>query len=63
MVIWDGQTLAVEYLSGWYWTNNTSICSIAVGNIDEDLETEIMTGGYFNDNTRNNVQTTIWEID
>jgi hypothetical protein len=62
LVIWDGSTLAVDYLTGWYWTCDTCICSVIVGNVDGDLLPEIITGGYFNDNTRNCAQTTIWEI-
>jgi hypothetical protein len=62
LVVWDGSTLDVDNLTGWYWTSDTCICSVTVGNVDGDVPFEIITGGYFNDNTRTCAQTTIWEI-
>ena len=63
LVVWDASTLNVDYLTSWYWTSDTCICSVAIGNVDGDIPIEIITGGYFNDATRNCAQTTIWEID
>jgi len=62
LVVWDGTTLAVDYLTEWYWTSDTRICSVAAGNADGDVPLEIITGGYFHDNTRTWAQATIWEI-
>ena len=62
LVVWDGSTLAVDYVTAWYWTGDTCICSVAVGNVDGDVSSEIITGGSFHDNTRTCAQTTIWEI-
>ena len=55
-----GLTLAVDSLTGWYWTGNTVINSVAVGDVDGDGQVEIVTGGYFNDGVRNNAQLIEW---
>ncbi len=52
LVIWNSTTMAVENIRAWYWTADTEINSIAVGNVDIDSDLEIITGGYYNDNTR-----------
>ena len=39
---------------------NTVINSVAVGNVDGDAQTEIVTGGSFYDGTRNNAQLCVW---
>jgi hypothetical protein len=62
LVVWDGATLAVDYLMGWYWTGDTGIYSVAVGNVDGDVPPEIVTGGSFHDGMRQCAQTTLWEI-
>ncbi len=60
LVIWNSTTMAVENLRGWYWTSDTEINSIAVGNVDVDADLEIITGGYYNDNTRDVAQLVVW---
>ena len=55
-----GSNLAVDRLTTWYWTSNTSINSVAIGDADGDGQTEIVTGGYFNDGARNNAQLIEW---
>jgi parallel beta-helix repeat protein len=62
LVVWDGSTLAVDYFTTWYWTSDTCICSVAVGNFDSDAPSEVITGGYSSDSNRNWAQITIWEI-
>lgn len=61
LVVWDGSTLTVDRLTTWYWTNNTRINSVAVGNLDEDEGLEIVTGGYYYDNTRKIAQLVVWD--
>ena len=60
LIEWNGANLAVDRLTGWYWTGNTVINLVAVGDADNDGQTEVVTGGYYNDGTRNNAQLIIW---
>lgn len=60
LVVWIGSSLAVDRLTAWYWTGNTVINSVALGDVDADEQTEIVTAGYFNDGTRNVAQLVIW---
>ena len=49
LCVWSGSTLTSENVKTWYWTSNTEITSVAVGNVDGDGEIEIVTGGYYYD--------------
>jgi hypothetical protein len=60
LVVWSGSDLSVERIQCWYWTGNTVINSVALGDIDGDGQIEIFTGGYFNDGTRNVAQMIVW---
>jgi parallel beta-helix repeat protein len=60
LVVWNGTDLSVDRLTTWYWTNNTVINSVAIGDVDADNQTEIVTGGTFNDGTRDNAQLVVW---
>jgi hypothetical protein len=60
LIVWSGSNLAAENIQSWYWTSNTAINSIAVGNINDDFSNEIIAGGAFNDGTRSNSQLTVW---
>ena len=60
LVEWNGASLAVDRLTTWYWTGNTVINSVALGDADGDGQVEIVTGGYFNDGTRNIAQLIEW---
>ncbi len=60
LCVWDGATLALETVKPWYWTSYTTIKSVAIGDVDNDAKNEIVTGGYFNDGTRNNAQLCVW---
>jgi len=60
LIIWSGSSLAAENINTWYWTSNTSINSVAIGDVDSDFSNEIVTGGAFFDGTRLNSQLTVW---
>ncbi len=60
LATWSGPTLALENVKTWYWTSNTVINSVAVGNITGGNALSIITGGSYNDGTRNVAQLAIW---
>ena len=60
LVEWNGANLAVDRLASWYWTSNTVINSVSIGDVNGDGQTEIVTGGQFNDGIRNNAQIVVW---
>lgn len=60
LVEWNGASLTVDRLTSWYWTSNTIVNSVAIGDVDSDGQSEIVTGGQFNDGTRDNAQIVIW---
>jgi len=62
LLVWDGKTLEVEPLTVWYWTGDTRINSVAIGNVDADVSEEIVTGGYFDDGVILNAQLVVWII-
>ena len=60
LVVWTGVSLTVDRLTSWYWTGNTVVNSVAIGDVDNDGQTEIVTGGCFNDSARNVAQLIVW---
>ena len=60
LCVWNGATLALENVRTWYWTGGTRVYSVAVGNVDGDAQTEIVTGGHYSDGTRNVAQLCVW---
>ena len=60
LCVWDGATLSLENAKTWYWTSNTQVWSVAVGNVDGDSSIEIVTGGYHNDGSRSVAQLCVW---
>jgi hypothetical protein len=48
LCVWTGATLAFERVQTWYWTDDTVINSIAIGDVDGDWNTDIVTGGFCN---------------
>lgn len=53
--------LTIQNVKTWYGTNNTSSNSVARGDVDSDGKTEIVTGGSYNDGTRNVAQLCVWD--
>ena len=60
LIVWSGSSLSVERLTCWYWTGNTVINSVAVGDVDGDGRLEVVTGGFFNDGSRDVAQLIVW---
>jgi hypothetical protein len=60
LIEWNGANLAVDRLTGWYWTGNTVVNSVAVGDVDGDGQIEVVTGGVFHDGTRDVAQLIEW---
>ena len=61
LCVWDGATLAFEKVRTWYWTDDTSINSVAVKDTDGDGKLEIVTGGQYNDGSRSVAQFCVWD--
>jgi len=59
IVVWNGENLHVETGTCWNW-NDTSINSVAIGDIDGDGVVEIISAGTFYDGKNNNAQLTVW---
>ena len=60
LTTWNGVTLAAEKVSCWCWASDTYINSVAVGNVTGGSTLDIVTGGSFNDGTRDNAQLLVW---
>jgi hypothetical protein len=60
LCVWNGATLGLERVQSWYWTGNTNIRSVVVDDVDGDWKTEIVTGGYYHDGSRNCAQLCVW---
>ena len=60
LCVWDGATLALKNVKTWRWASNTIINSVAVGDIDGDGKTEIVTGGYYGEVNQYVAQLCVW---
>lgn len=60
LAVWEGQTLSLERITVWYWVGNTTITSVATGDVDGDTLNEIVTGGYYYDGAREVAQLAVW---
>jgi hypothetical protein len=60
--MWSGNTLAVEKAVAWLWGSTTEVSSVAIANMTRTSGTtmSIITGGTYNDGTRNVAQVFIW---
>ena len=43
LIEWNGATLAVDRLTSWYWTGDTMIKSLALGDVSGDGQVEVVT--------------------
>ncbi len=60
LVVWSASDLSVEQVISWYWTSDTDISSVAIGDVDGDGQQEIVTGGSYHDGVRHNAQLCVW---
>jgi hypothetical protein len=61
LIVWNPTpTLSVQNVISWYWTDNTEIASVAIGNLTGGNTLNIITGGTFNDTSRTNSQLIVW---
>jgi hypothetical protein len=60
LVVWNQNGLSVQKVVSWYWTSDTLINSVAVGDVNGDGLNEIVTGGGYFDGTRWNAQLCVW---
>jgi len=60
LAVWNGATLALENVKSWYWTSDTQISSVAIGDVTGDAVVDIVTGGTYNDGTRDIAQLVVW---
>jgi hypothetical protein len=58
--VWSGSSLVLEQNKPWYWISNTTVVSVAIGDVDGDGLKEIVTGGYYFDGSRNIAQVIEW---
>ena len=56
LIVWNGATLTTQGTSSWYWFGDTEISSVAIGSVTGSGTQDIVTGGYFNDGTRDVAQ-------
>jgi hypothetical protein len=61
LVVWDGATMTPENVQGGFWVGDTVIKSVAIGDVDDDGKTEIVTGGYYNDGTTDVAMLCVWD--
>jgi parallel beta-helix repeat protein len=59
--VWNAATWSVKRWVSWFWGGNTVVTSIAIGDVDGDGNTEIVTGGHYYDGLRNVAQVHVWD--
>jgi hypothetical protein len=58
--VWNASNLALEGVTAWFWTSDTQVSSIAIGDVNGDGKNEIVTGGSYFDGTRWVAQLHVW---
>jgi hypothetical protein len=61
LTVWDGAMLGLEDAEAWYWVGSTYVDTMAAVDVDGDGETEIITGGHYNDGGRGVAQLAVWD--
>jgi CTP:phosphocholine cytidylyltransferase-like protein len=54
IAVQNSVTLSPLYSLTWYWTSNTYVNSVAIGDVNADNRAEVVIGGSFFDNTHDN---------
>jgi hypothetical protein len=63
LCVWKGASLALESVQTWRWGSWTVIYSVLVGNVDDDGQSEIVTGGYYDAGVLiDTAQLCVWSI-
>jgi hypothetical protein len=60
LAVWNSSTLALINVVTWFWTSETQISSVAIGDVNGDGNMEIVTGGSYFDGTFFNSQLAVW---
>jgi hypothetical protein len=60
---WNGVVMTCEKAEPWLSGVLTDISSVAVANVDLDGQLEVVTGGYYDDGTRDVSQLRVWSWD
>jgi hypothetical protein len=60
VVVFNGTTLIWQNGQSWYWTSNTQVNSLAIGNYSGGPNLDIITAGSYNDGFRSNAQVVDW---
>ena len=60
LAVWNSSTLALINVVTWFWTSETQITSVAIGDVNGDGNMEIVTGGSYFDGTFFNSQLAVW---
>jgi hypothetical protein len=53
--------LVSQNITSWYWTSDTNASAIAIGDVNGDGQTDIVSGGYYNDGIHWNGQLIVWD--
>jgi len=53
--------LISQNLTSWFWTGDTNVSAVLVGDVNGDGKAEIVTGGWYNDGTHWNAQLIVWD--
>ena len=57
----EAQIIDIRGLETWYWTGSTQIKSVDLANVAGDGQSELITGGWYNDGVRDRAQLAVWK--